>query len=100
MKKIYIWGSGYICDRILSLSEKSVPELYRNNDFFIAGIIDNDQSKWGETFHGRIIVSPKEAIDMGFDLIIVLLTNIIDVMNQAQYGYGVSQNKIKDKTLL
>ncbi len=95
--KIYIWGSGFVSDKILSSLEKNIESIYDNDIFYVAGIIDNDDSKWGKTFHGKQIVSPQNAIDSGFDQIIILIANEQDVIMQAQYAYGIKTSSIKGK---
>ena len=95
--RLYIWGGGGLSDRILSSAEKSFADLYNNDLFQIDGIIDNDSSKWGMLFHGKNIISPQQAIDTGFDCIIVLIENEDDVINQVRYGYGISKDRIKGK---
>ncbi|MCR4617789.1 MAG: FkbM family methyltransferase [Lachnospiraceae bacterium] len=78
-------------------AEKNVP-YYRNNDIFsIKGFIDNDSSKYNQLFHNYKIVSPGEAIDSGFDYIIMLMENDWDAKIQITYGYGIPEDKVKDK---
>ena len=96
-EKIFIWGGGQVANRILSASERNFVDLYDNELFVIEGIIDNDSSKWGTIFHGKTIVSPQEAINYGFDKVIVLIENEKDVIEQAEYGYKLDKGRVKGK---
>lgn len=98
MKKIYIWGSGYIANEAFTGAENEVPEFKNNSFFQIEGIIDNSSEKHHTFFHGYEIVSPGEAIERGFDYIVILMENEWDVGIQAQYGYRIPGKKIKKKT--
>lgn len=98
MIKLYIWGSGYICNEALTGAQKDIPGFQGNSLFKIEGIIDNNNNKHRTYFHGYEIVSPGEAIDHGFDYVVILMENEWDAEIQAKYGYRIPEGKVKKKT--
>jgi hypothetical protein len=97
MIKIYIWGSGYIANEALTSMESVVGDIGNNDIFHIKGIIDNNCTKWHTFFHGYEIVSPGEAVENGFDNIVILMENDWDVGIQAKFGYRIPSEKVKNK---
>lgn len=97
IKRIYIWGSGYLANEALSGAEENLKNLYDNDVFHIEGIIDNNKEKYHTYFHGIEVVSPGEAINKGFDYIIIIMENEWDVEIQAKFGYRIEEIKIKNK---
>ena len=97
MEKIYLWGAGKIANDILNSLEAAKVEYHCNHIFQIAGMIDNDINKWGSEFHGLKVVSPMEAVENGFDNIVISCAQEESIREQAEFGYHISPEKIQTK---
>lgn len=100
MEKIYIWGAGKLANEILSALEAAMVDYHYNHIFQIKGVIDNDIKKWGSVFHQMKVISPGEAIDNGFDNIVILCEKEEEVREQLKYGYHILQEKIQKRWYL
>lgn len=76
-KKIYIFGSGNFTKKFLALYKE---------EYEIAGIIDNNPSKWGDTMEQIPIVSPDvlQGMDASTYKVIICIKNYTGVLQQVK----------------
>lgn len=103
-QKVVVWGTGGLANRILSYPIKQGIE--------IIAVIDSDEQKWGNYFHGIAILPPSEMDKLTFSILIVLVgrgreiicqqmremhyrINRI-VMAEPLYGYDVFESNLDE----
>lgn len=76
-KKIYLFGSGVFAERFMVRFGQLVE---------VAGILDNNEKRWGETFAGCKIIAPKEieGEDKNQTKVIICIKNFLPVMRQLE----------------
>lgn len=71
------------------------------NPIEIAGIIDNDKTKQGEMFYGKVIMGPECIKDFQYDYICILVEKHYDnIYNQLSYGYHIEKRRLVNKWFL
>ncbi len=90
MEKILLWGTGKIAKNILE-------DCLTLDMYDIVGIIDNDCSKWGVTFYGKIIYSPDILKDHKGIKVIVLTNAYEEIRNQIETEYKEYNISIENK---
>ncbi|WP_026526304.1 radical SAM protein [Butyrivibrio sp. VCD2006] len=82
-KKVYIWGTGWWCDRLLEWLDK---------DIIIEGFIDNALDKQGTKKNGKPIVSPSELkVDDCFVIVAVQNFTFVEIEKQMQ-SIGINES--------
>lgn len=76
-KKLYLFGSGNFARKFLA--------LYRN-EYEIAGVIDNNETKWGTAIEGIEIAAPSvlDGLDAGTYKVIICIKNYVGALRQAR----------------
>lgn len=76
-KRVYLFGSGKFGERFLA--------LYKDN-WDIAGILDNDERKWGDTVNGVKVMPPSvlEGMDASVYKVILCIKNYTGVLKQVK----------------
>lgn len=90
-REIYLFGSGMFAKKFLSQFGR---------DYKIAGILDNNQTRWGEKLSGIKIMSPEylKSLQIGTYKVIICIKSYVSVMNQLQ-NMGVRDYSIYDPSL-
>lgn len=100
MERIYLWGAGQLADDILNALDATMPEYRSNEVFQIMGMIDNDNSRQNQKFHGMKIVRPGTALERGFSHIIILSDAEYLIREQAEGGYHIPKEKVQTRWYL
>ena len=76
-KKLYLFGSGNFARKFLA--------LYRD-EYEIAGVIDNNETKWGTAIEGIEIAAPSvlEGLDAGTYKVIICIKNYVGAFRQVR----------------
>lgn len=90
-RQIYLFGSGNFTKKFLSQF---------GDDYDIAGILDNNQGKWGSEMSGIPIISPEilKDLQIGTYKVIICIKNFVSVMRQIK-ELGVKDFGIFDDNL-
>lgn len=90
-KRIYLFGSGNFTKKFLALYKE---------EYEIAGILDNDQSKWGSVMEEIPVTSPKtlEELDASTYKVIICIKNYTGVLKQVK-GLGATNIGIYDTNM-
>ena len=87
-ERVFIWGTGK--------NERTIRERFSDllYSIEIIGYIDNDEKKHNTEYFGYLIYSPKEAVKVDYDRIIVCSTFFNDIEEQLINELHVSRGKI------
>lgn len=90
-RKIYLFGSGKFTKKFLALYKE---------DYEIAGILDNDQSKWESVMEGIRVTSPEvlKGLDGSTYKVIICIKNYTGVLRQVR-GLGAINIGIYDTNM-
>lgn len=90
-RELYLFGSGNFTKKFLSQFSADYP---------VAGIIDNNQEKWGTELQGITIYPPEhlKSLPIGFYKVIICIKNYVPVMKQLK-ELGVRDFSIFDSNL-
>lgn len=74
-KKLYLFGSGKFSRKFLA--------LYKD-EYTLAGILDNDETKWGTVLDGVKVMAPSvlKEMDPGTYKVIICIKNYVEVLKQ------------------
>lgn len=93
--KFLIFGTGKAASHVMDGINKS------DSGIEIVGVVDNDETKYGEIFYGYIVVGPNCINNFQYDYICILLERYFeDVYNQLLYGYHIERSKLVNKFFL
>ena len=91
MSKYLIWGTG-----VRAINYYKFYEIARKHQpIEIVGFVDNNPSKWGTSFLGNIVYSPKELNKIQFDYIDIWMKDVCSVKNQIVEELGVEERRVK-----
>lgn len=90
MKKVFIWGTGYVADRVFH-------ECRTLDQYDFIGAIDSDKKKWGQAFHGLPIMPPDILLDQYADAVIVLTDCFDEIRRQIVNDYPGIKITIENK---
>lgn len=88
MIKAIIWGTGHLASNFMRL------RIYNNRVYEVVCFVDNDCSKYGKSFYGKKVISPKEIKDIDYEVIIVCVRKSDEIINQLTHDMMISANKI------
>ena len=90
MKKVFIWGTGYVADRVFH-------ECRTLDQYDFIGAIDSDKKKWGQAFHGLPIMPPDILLDQYADAVIVLTDCFDEIRRQIVNDYPGIKITVENK---
>lgn len=90
MKRILLWGTGKVAKEVLS--DCSTLSLYE-----IVGVIDNDDSKWGQTFECLTVYSPEILKKYEGITVIVLADAFDEIKTQIEGAYKNYNINVENK---
>lgn len=90
MKKIFTWGTGHVAEMVFN-------QCRTLNQYKLLGVIDNDESKWGQLFHGMQIESPEIFLEREADAIVILSDCYSEIKQQIERQYPKFKGKIENK---
>lgn len=81
MKKIILWGTGEIANKLINVVEDQ-----------IVLVVDNNEEKWGSNWNGYIINSPQHLNDFkeNFDRIIIATASWKEIRNQIYDNFNIA----------
>jgi len=85
--KAIVWGTGNIAK---SFYKKKV--MYR--DFEIVSFVDNNSDMWNTEFEGIKIISPKEALEQEFDVILIWNSFVDEIIKQLFEEFQITKDII------
>ncbi len=85
MSRIIIFGTGRHLKKTIG---------YLTSDIEIVAFADNNRSLWGHEYLGKIIISPVEIPNYGFDFIVIATNKYYSEINQQLIEMGVSPEQI------
>lgn len=90
--KFLLFGAGEAASQVM--------EAVAGLTIEIAGILDNDDAKYGKEFHGITIYHPGQMNELEYDYICILVKRFQEVYDQLLYGYHIEASKVVDKLFL
>lgn len=93
--KFLLFGTGNVADQVM----KGIDNLEKYVE--IAGVVDNDETKYGTKFYKYTVTGLESMADCLYDYICILLDkNYREVYNQLVYGYHIADDRIVDRFFL
>ena len=92
MMRLLIFGTGNVAEMVM----RGMDVILKYVE--IVGFVDNDDTKYGQTFHDRTIYHPGQLESLQYDRICILLESSFEnVYGQLVYGYRISPEIIMNR---
>ena len=85
--RIITWGTGNIAEKVFANDLK--------NNVEIVAVVDNNKEKWGNKFHGIIVIPPQDIKNYEFDKVLVLVLRGGCDIHEQLIGLGVEEYLIE-----